>query len=103
MRHVFQHDLDPDLARRAADRAFQTYCERYARYEPRVLWDGDLKARCSFKAKGLRIFATLELRPREILVEIEVPLLLRPFRALALERVERDLRLWCDRARRGEL
>lgn len=103
MRHAFQHDLDPDLARRAAEAAFRSYAERYARFEPRVVWESDLVARCSFHAKGFHVVAHVELGPHEVRVDIDVPFLLRPFRSLALQRVERELRAWCDKARRGEL
>lgn len=102
MQHVFRHGLDPKLARRAAERAFASYCERYAKYEPRVLWDGR-HARCSFRAKGVRVSANVELGREDVTVDVEVPWLLRPFRALALARIERELQLWCQRARQGEL
>ena len=36
-------------------------------------------------------------------LELDVPLLLRPFRAKAIEVLEQEVRAWIEKAKRGEL
>src|SRR6188474_3429013 len=103
MQHVFRHDLEPAVARRAAGSALASYEKRYARYHPEVVWESDTVVRCSFVARGFRLRATVELLPGAARVDMQVPLILRPFRVLAIARVERELRGWCERAKNGEL
>jgi putative polyhydroxyalkanoic acid system protein len=103
MKHVMPHDLEPALAKKAAERAFDAYRQKYADYNPRLTWLSDTRAEASFSAKGVSMKGTIELLPKGISFDLEVPFLLRLFQTKAMEIMDRELRVWVDKARRGEL
>ncbi len=103
MRHLMSHDLDPELARKVAERAFAAYREKYASYDPKLAWVSDTVANASFAAKGVQLKGKIELLPGKIAFELEVPFLLRLFQRKAIEIMERELEHWRDKAKRGEL
>lgn len=101
--HVIKHDLDLATARKATDEAFAAYAERFADYNPTAEWVSDERAEIGFSAKGIKLTGAVELKPREIHLELDVPLLFRPFRKKALQVIEDQIELWVDKAKRGEL
>jgi hypothetical protein len=103
MRHAVAHDLDLPTARRAADKAWESYSSRFEKYNPTINWVNDHKAVVGFKAKGIKLAGELELKPNAIELELEVPFLLRPFRKRALEVIEEEILKWVGKARTGEL
>ncbi len=103
MKHAIPHDLSPETARRAAEHALQDYCERFAEYHPRATWVDERHADISFRAKGVVLEGGLDVNPDEIVVQLDVPLLLRPFRKRAVSTIDGEVRRWIDKARRGEL
>ncbi len=102
-KHVVKHDLGPELAKKATLEAWKSYSARFAKYEPKSEWVTDSKANVQFTVKGVTLKGTLELVPHAIEMELEVPFLFRPFRKLALEVVEEEIRKWIDKAKAGEL
>ena len=60
MKHVMKHDLEPELARKVAQKAFDSYREKYARYNPSLTWLGGDKAKASFQAKGITLQGAIE-------------------------------------------
>ncbi len=103
MRHVMAHDLEPALARKVAERAFDAYREKYASYDPKLTWVSETLANASFSAKGVSLKGKIELLPGKIAFELDVPFLLRVFQGKAIEVMERELDYWRDKAKRGEL
>jgi hypothetical protein len=103
MKHVMSHDLPQDVARRVAEHAFDSYRERYARYQPTLTWVDDRTAKASFNAKGIELSGTIELLPKAIAFDLEVPFLLRLFKSKAMQIMERELAFWTDKAKRGEI
>lgn len=103
MKHSVPHDLSLDLAKKAADAALQSYKARFAEYDPQICWVSERLAEVSFRAKGLSMKGSFEIRDTAIDMDMEVPLLLRPFRSKALEVIEEQIRKWIDKARKGEL
>jgi len=103
MRHLVHHDLDPALARRVAERAFASYAERYARYDPKLTWLGETRAQASFRALGITLSGTIEIGPGTIAAELDLPWIVRPFVGRAIAVVEREVRLWEQAAKRGEV
>lgn len=83
-----------------AERAFDHYRERYAKYEPRLTWRSDTQADASFSAKGLKLSGTVELLPSAIALELQVPLVLRIFKSRAIAIVEREVAHWCAQVER---
>lgn len=103
MKHVMKHDLPPEQAKKVAQKAFESYEERFADYNPSLTWTSDTHANASFKAKGLELKGAFELRPGEIEFDLEVPFILRPFRSKALDVMDRELRKWTEKAKAGEI
>lgn len=103
MKHFVEHDLDQPTAKRAAEKAWESYSQRFAKYEPRIQWKDDTHADVSFKAKGIHLSGTLDLEPRRIGLELEVPLLLRMFKKQAVEVIDQEIRKWVAKAKAGEI
>lgn len=103
MEHTIEHDLDLETAKKAIDRAMESYAERLADYSPRFEWTSDCVGEFGFEALKVRVSGELSVAEGKIDVEIDVPFILRPFRKRALEVIEREVRLWVGRAKSGEL
>ena len=103
MKHVIQHDLDIPTAKRVADRAFESYKARFADYDPTMRWESERRAAIGFNAKGMKLSGIMDIEEKSIGVDLDVPFLLRPFKNIALEVIDREVRLWVDKARAGEL
>ena len=103
MKLEMPHDLSPDLAKKAADRAFDAYREKYGSYNPSLTWTSDTHADASFSAKGIKLKGQIDLKPKAIEFDLDVPFLLRIFRNKALEVMERELAFWVAKAKAGEL
>ncbi len=103
MKHVMHHDLTPDLARKVAQRAFDSYRERYASYNPSLTWVSEDKAQASFHAKGVTLKGAIELQPNSISFDLKVPFILKLFKKKAVEVMDRELRYWLEKAKAGEI
>jgi hypothetical protein len=103
MKHSVQHDLSPELAKKVLDKALESYKERFADYDPKMTWVGDKHVDVKFKAKGIAISGGIDLEPKAITFDLDVPFLLRPFKAQALDIIETQIRKWTDRAKNGEI
>ena len=80
MKHVIVHDLDPNTARKVADRAFAEYKSKYPGYEPELEWQTENKADVRFRASGMRLNGSVGIEPGAIEFALDVPFFLRPFR-----------------------
>src|SRR5687768_4001296 len=103
MKHEIRHDLSIDLAKKAIDKAMEAYGERFKEYNPEFKWIGDQAARLGFKAKGVRVDGTIELDADKIYVDLDVPFILRIFKGKAIEVIDREVKKWIEKARKGEL
>ena len=103
MKHTVPHDLSFELAKKAADSALQSYRARFPEYDPQVTWTDEKTAHVQFSAKGLSMKGVFEIMPAAIGMDMEVPLLLRPFKQKALDVIEGEIKKWIDKAKRGEL
>ena len=103
MKHEIPHDLSLDLAKRATERAFAGYAERFSDYNPQANWVTDTKSEISFSAKGITLDGAIELKPRVIELELDVPFWARPFRKKAISIIEEEIQDWIVRAKNGEL
>ena len=100
---IITHDLDPELAKKAAQKAFAGYTERFERFAPTATWTGEQEAEIAFTVKGVKLQGKVDLKPAEIHLRLEVPLLFRPFRKKALHIIESQIEEWVARAKSGEL
>lgn len=103
MKHEIQHGLEPELAKKAVDKAMEAYSARFAEFNPSFRWTGDTKGRLGFKAKGVSVDGDIEIAGPKILVDLEVPFLLRMFKGKAMEVIDREVKKWVEKARAGEL
>ncbi|MET0592575.1 MAG: polyhydroxyalkanoic acid system family protein [Polyangiaceae bacterium] len=103
MKHQIAHDLDSNLAKEAAIRAFDAYKQRFANYNPTIDWANDRKARIGFSVKGVKLEGSIDILPKAIELDLDVPFLFRPFKGKAIEVIEREVRTWLDKAKKGEL
>ncbi len=103
MKHAVKHDLSPELAKKALEKALESYQERFASYSPRMTWTTEKHVDVSFSAKGISLSGTIDLEPNQIVFDLDVPFLLRPFKNQALELVETQIKKWSEKAKRGEI
>lgn len=103
MKHVVKHHLSDELAEKATKRAWESYKERFAEYSPQATWQGHRHADVQFTVKGVKLKGTFDLEPGGIALDLEVPLLLRPFKAKAIDAIEREIQKWIAKAEAGEL
>lgn len=103
MKHVIHHSLGLLRSKQLTEKAFADYARRYARYSPSLSWLDDRRASFGFTAKGLTLTGTMELRPSEIEVDMDVPFILRVFKPQAMKVLDREVsRILSDAAPREE-
>ncbi len=103
MRHSIKHDLSPDQLKLAVEKFAEVYCERFREYHTTAEWVRGDCVEVRFKVKGIKLAGKLSLLPKEIGIDMEVPLALRLFRSRALQAIEEEVRPWLERAARGDL
>jgi len=103
MQHEVHHGLGIELAQKAVRAAWQSYALRFAKYSPKASWTSETTAQVSFTVGGSAIDGTIHVRAQHVVIDLSVPLLLRPFRKRATEVVEREILVWIQKARAGEL
>lgn len=101
--HEILHDLDFDLAKLAAERAAEAYAKRFAEYDYKATWVSSSRVELGFTVMGKRLTGAMNVKARKVELELEVPLVFRPFRGKALEIIEREARVWLEKAKNGEL
>jgi hypothetical protein len=100
MKHTVHHDLNDEEAKGAVLRAMAKYCDRYAEYAPTIVWSDQRCAELGISFKGFTLSGRLELRPRAVDVEIEMPLPLRMFSRMAIAAIDAEVRRYIDEAHR---
>jgi hypothetical protein len=103
MEHVISHQLDIPTAKKVADRAFEEYKTRFEKYEPTFRWISDRKAELGFSAKGFSVKGSMEVAEKKIAVDLDVPFLLRPFKGMAMDVIDREVKRWIAKAEAGEI
>lgn len=102
-KHRIPHGLDHDLARKATQHALESYKNRFAEHNPQGRWVTDDRAELSFTVAGKTLEGVVEVEPKDIALELEVPFIFRVFKGQAMEIIEKEIREWIARARNGEL
>jgi hypothetical protein len=103
MKHVIQHGVTQKQAREAIDAAIKVYSRKFPEYHPKSRWLDQHRAEVSFKVKGYTLTATINVHPKTIESEMDVPFLFLPFRGRALKVIEDEIRKWVARAKAGEI
>lgn len=103
MKQTVPHDLQMDLARQAANAALTDFQRRFPHAHITPQWLSPDEAIVAFSLRGFRLNPRIRLRAGAIDVEMDIPFLARPFESRARARIERELAVWLDKARRGDL
>lgn len=103
MKHEIHHGLSLELAKKAIDKAMEAYSARFADYSPSFDWTSETKASLGFKARGVTVAGEIEIAGPKVLVDLEVPLLLRIFKGRAMDVIDQEVKKWIEKARAGEL
>lgn len=103
VKHVITHTLSPEQARKVTDKAFESYAAKFGDYSPTAEWVSETKSNIGFQAKGIKLNGSIELQPHAVELELDVPFLLRPFKASAIKIIDTEIREWIVKAERGEL
>lgn len=103
IKHAFPHkNLSLDALHNVANQAFASYKEKYPEYNPVLTWKSKAQAEVNFSAKGASIKGLLSITKTDIVIELEVPLLLRMFKNMALQKIETELNRWLAEAEKNQ-
>ena len=103
MKASIKHDLTPEQLRLAVRKFADAYVNRFAEYNAEAAWLNDDQVEVRFKVKGVRLAGRLDLRPREIGLNMDVPLPFHLFKSRAMRAFEEEVTPWLEKAKRGEL
>jgi hypothetical protein len=103
MKHDVAHGLEPEKAKEVTEKALNAYKARFAEYNPVVTWDDAHRARIAFNVKGIELRGSVDVDARNISMDLEVPLLLRPFRGKAMAVIEAEIKKWIQKAKDGKI
>lgn len=103
MKHSVPHSLGKEQARKVASAAFDSYTKRFAEYNPTVDWKNEDLAEIGFSVKGMKLSGSIEVKESEILLDMDVPFILKPFKKQAVGKIEEEIRGWIEKAKRGEI
>ena len=102
-KHAVKHDLAPDVAKSVLEKALASYKERFPEYKPTATWKGDKHVDVTFSVKGMQVDGKIDLEPGQIVMDLDVPFLLKPFKKQAIEIVEGQIQKWIQKAKSGEI
>lgn len=103
MKHEIKHDLPVSQAKKAVDKAFESYSTRFADYQPTLTWVSDKKANVGFSVKGMNLKGSFEITENVIVLDLDVPFVLRPFKNVAVGVIEKEVATWIGKAKAGQL
>jgi hypothetical protein len=103
MKHTIDTGLEKELSKKAIGKAMDAYKARFADYSPRFDWTTDDRGEFSFNAKGVKLTGNLYVHDQKVDVDMKVPLLFRVFQGRAMEVIEDQVKLWVEKAKRGEI
>ncbi len=103
MKHTVDHGLSKDIAKQATQKAFESYQQKLSDYDPQADWVEDDHAEVTFSVKGYTLEGTIELTDENIVLQLDIPMLLKPFKNKAVSVVEDEIDEWVEKARQGEL
>ncbi len=103
MEHKVHHGLEKGLAKKAMDKAIEAYTQRFEKYNPEANWVEDDKVEVGFSAKGVSVDGTIELNDEDMVIDLDVPFLLKPFKSKAVGVIEEEINKWVGKAKEGEL
>lgn len=103
MKHAIEHDLDIDLAKKAAQKAVEAYGKKFADYDFSSKWVHEERVELGFTVAGKRLEGSMDVEPKQLALELDVPFVFRVFSGKAVQIIEKEARRWLDKAKKGEL
>jgi hypothetical protein len=103
LKHSIKHDLTPEQLRLAVHKFAEVYAQRFQEYHASAEWLSDDRVEVRFRVKGVKLAGVLELRPKELGLEMNVPLPFQLFKSRAMRSIEDEVTPWLEKAKRGEL
>ncbi len=103
MKHDVAHGLETAKAKEVTEKALDAYKKRFAEYNPTIAWEGQNRARIAFNVKGIELRGSVEVDARNISLDLDVPLLLRPFKGKAMSVIEAEIKKWIQKAKDGKI
>lgn len=103
MQHTIPHGLDHAQALMVTQKALDSYQARFTDYRPQQRWVNQDRAEIQFTVAGKTLKGYIQVQPKDIALDLDVPLLFAPFRGRALKIIEEEIEGWIRRAKAGEL
>ena len=103
MKHSIPHDLNPEQLRAAVRKFAEVYVQRFQEYNATTEWLNDDQVEVRFKVKGVKLAGRLDLQPKEIGLDMDVPWAFNLFKSRAMKTIEDEVRPWLERAKQGDL
>ena len=103
MKASIKHDLPPEQLRLAVRKFAEVYVQRFHEYGATAEWLTDDLVEVRFKVKGVKLAGSLDLKPKELGLEMNVPLPFHLFKNRAMRAIEEEVTPWLEKAKRGEL
>jgi len=101
--HRIAHGLSLELAQRATRAALESYRRQFSENDPTASWLSDSHATVAFTVVGHTLGGDVRVDEHHVHLELEVPLIFRPFRNAALKVIDEEIRGWIAKARLGQL
>jgi hypothetical protein len=103
MKQEISHDLGEPQAKLVAEKALSSYQKRFSDYSPQVVWKDPTRAEITFSVKGFSLAGSLAVSARAFTLELDVPLILRPFQGQAMTVIEKEIQAWIKKAKSGTM
>ena len=104
MEYSVEHGLDDrSRVREVVERAYDSYKERLADYNPSLTWVDDAKAKIGFRVLGKNIETFLTVTEKTVEMIGDLPFMFRPFQKKIVSVVGREVEKWIAKAKAGEL
>ncbi len=103
MQHEVPHQLSIATARLVAQKAVQAYGEKFQKYNFESKWEGEDRVDLSFEIKGKALNGSMSVTPSAFVFDLDIPLVFRVFKGMAIDILDRETKVWIEKAENGEL
>lgn len=104
MKYSVKHGMsDMDRVRTVIEKAYESYQQRLADYDPSLSWKNDREAVVSFTIMKKKLEALFQIDQEEVRVEGDVPFLFRPFEGKIKQVLGQEVERWIGKAKAGEI
>lgn len=104
MKYSVKHGMsDMDRVRTVIEKAYESYQQRLADYDPSLSWKNDREAIVSFTIMKKKLEALFQIDQEEVRVEGDVPFLFRPFEGKIKQVLGQEVERWIGKAKAGEI